>query len=29
MGQSATYGYHAVIPYGYYENENKYLVHYG
>lgn len=29
MGQAATYGYHAIIPYGYYKNENKYLVHYG
>ncbi|MDD1377956.1 hypothetical protein PT308_03145 [Metamycoplasma hyosynoviae] len=29
MGNDLNYGYHAVMPYGYYQYENKYLVHYG
>ncbi len=29
MGNDFTFGYHAIMPYGYYNNENKYLVHYG
>ncbi|VEU79061.1 Uncharacterised protein [Metamycoplasma arthritidis] len=29
MGHLWTYGYHAVVAYGYWKDKNKYLVHYG